>query len=429
MIREKFYIEGGIPLSGTVRVSGSKNAALPILAASILVGGNSRISDVPEIDDTISMMEILEILGVKITRDKNSITFNTESIQFPKQGKDFSAHIKKMRASILLLAPLLIRFGSVRIPFPGGCVLGKRPAKSHFMAFEAFGAKVEEDGDMIVLSSPKKLSPATVVLPEISVTATENAVMVASAIEGKSEIRMAAAEPHVQNLCEFLVSAGAKIEGIGTHTLHVWGTKHLKNGKISIASDYLEAGTFLLAGAVTNGEITVQNVEEHDLDSFFQKLREVGVNFELFPDRKEVRIHRAKKEFHPVKIQTGVFPAFPTDLHPQFAVLLTKCQGTSHIFETLFERKFAYLLELEKMGADVEIMNPHQFLIHGGKRLQGTSVASQDIRAGAAMLLAALAAEGETEISNIHYIHRGYQNIEGKLKSLGAKIERKTEKF
>ena len=423
---EKFFIEGGVPLSGTVEISGSKNAALPILAASLLCNGTSKISHVPQIDDVQSFLEIITSLNCGVEVDGENISISAENITLQNETVN-DKHIKKMRASILLLAPLLVRFGEVKIPFPGGCVLGKRSAESHLVALRALGAEVKEVNDIIHIVARKGLRAGKIVLPECSVTATENAIMAASAIEGESEIRMAAAEPHVQNLCHFLVSAGAKIEGIGSHTLRITGNANLQNGEIAITPDYLEAGTFILAAAATNSQVTIQNVEEHHLDSFFQKLGETGVSFEILPDEKTVRVLPKTQELQPTQIKTGIFPGFATDLHPQFAVLLTQCQGTSKIFERLFERKFAYLLELEKMGADVEIMNPHQFLIHGGKKLQGTAVASQDIRAGAAMLIAALAAEGETEISNIHYIHRGYQNIEEKFQKLGAKIKKVME--
>ncbi len=418
---EKFFIQGGKALRGTVRVSGSKNAALPILAASLLCTGESEISNLPEIHDVQAFLEILRSLGVSFENKNGTLVLSAENL-LQKTQEFAHPHIKKMRASILLLAPLLLRWGAVRLPFPGGCVLGKRSAESHLKAFQAFGAEILETTNDLQLSASKGLKPARVVLPEISVTATENALMLAANLEGESEIRMAAAEPHVQNLCHFLISAGAKIEGIGSHTLKIRGSKNLKSGKIAITSDYLEAGTFILAGAITDGEVEIENVEEHHLDAFFEKLHEVGVEFAVDSEKKSVRIAPRKKELKATKIQTGVFPAFPTDLHPQFAVLLTQCQGTSQIFETLFERKFAYLLELEKMGANVEILNPHQFLIHGPTPLTGTPVASQDIRAGAAMLLAALAAAGTTEISNIHYIHRGYEDIEKKLQKLDAKI-------
>ncbi len=422
-MNEKFFIEGGATLSGTVEISGSKNAALPILAATLLVAGSSTVTNVPNIDDIAAFLEILESLGTQISEKNGTRTLNTQNIA-PHTKALNHPHIRYMRASILLLAPLLVRFGEVKIPFPGGCVLGKRSAESHLKALVGFGAEVQESSDSIHLTSTRGLTAGSVVLPERSVTATENAVMIASTLQGESEIRMAAAEPHVQNLCHFLVSAGAKIEGIGTHTLQIQGNPDLQNGNIAITPDYLEAGTFILAGALTDSTITVQNVEEHHLDSFFQKLSEVGISCSFDHIQKSVTVSSHSGDLTPTNIQTGVFPAFPTDLHPQFAVLLSQCKGTSKIFETLFERKFGYLLELEKMGADIEIMNPHQFLIHGSKKLVGTPVASQDIRAGAAMLLAALIAEGTTEISNIHYIHRGYQHIEDKLRALGAKIKR-----
>lgn len=419
-----FLVNGGKPLSGTVEISGSKNAALPILAAALAFNGETVIRNLPEISDIISFLAIIESLGCVVTRTASETRIDARGLCLP----DFSLQnpaIKKMRASILLLAPLLVRFGEVKMPFPGGCVLGKRSAESHLRAFCALNTEVIESKEYLHLRvRPGGLQPATIVLPEISVTATENAVIAAAFTPGVTEIRLAAAEPHVKNLCEFLQSGGIPIEGLGTHFLRITGKPEANAAHGSITPDYLEAGTFLLAGILTDSEITVKNIVPEQLDSFFEKLSEAGAEFTIDGDNGQVTTKRRQRELTATNIQTGVFPKFPTDLHPQFGVLLTQCRGTSKIFETLFERKFAYLLELEKMGADVELLNPHVFLIHGPKKLRGVPVASQDIRAGAAMLLAALIAEGETEISNIHYLDRGYQNIETKLRDLGADISR-----
>ncbi len=420
-----FRIVGERELSGSVEISGSKNAALPILAASLALGGISRLHNVPEISDVEHFGQLLESLGVNIQKEKGNWEISAEKMNSAVECQHFA--IGKMRASILLLAPLLVRNGEVKMPFPGGCVLGKRSAESHLRAFTAFGAEILESRDYLHLRLPDgKFRAAKVVLPEISVTATENAIVAAAFAQGESEIRLSAAEPHVQNLCEFLVSAGVHISGMGTHTLKIQGNPLAKNGNISITPDYLEGGTFLLAGLITNSEITIKNIVHHHLDSFLEKLLEAGANFEIDEKNCSITTKKRKSDFMATSIQTGVFPKFPTDLHPQFAVLMTQSMGTSRIFETLFERKFAYLFELEKMGASVELLNPHQFLVHGKKNLVGTTIASQDIRAGAAMLLAALVARGETRITNIHYLDRGYQNLETKLQKIGADISRES---
>lgn len=420
-----FRVRGGKSLSGTVSVSGSKNAALPILAATIAVSGISTVENLPNISDVHKFCDMICSLGGTVTTEGQTTTINTTDIHLPSPPLFQHVGVGKMRASILLLSALLTRFGEIQMAFPGGCVLGKRSAEAHFRAFTALGAEIVSVSDYIHLRLPqKKFIASTVVLPEISVTATENALIAAACTEGITHIRLAAAEPHVQNLCEALISAGAEIDGIGSHFLTVRGNPSPQGLSTEITSDYLEAGTFILAGILTDSEITVENVVASHLDIFWEKLHEVGAEFVIDEAKKEIRTKKRKRDFTPTKIQTGVFPQFPTDLHPQFGVLMTQCVGTSSIFETLFERKFAYLLELEKLGADVTIANPHQFLISGGKKLHGAPVASQDIRAGAAVLLATLCAEGESEISNIHYLDRGYEKLEEKMSALGADISR-----
>ena len=417
-----FLVRGSKTLSGKVHISGSKNAALPLLAASLAVHGTSVIDNIPHIADVRTFSLLMEKLGAKI--EKTGSTFTIDASDIVLAGNDLAAkEIAKMRASILLLAPLLARFGEVKMPFPGGCVLGKRPVEAHLRAFMSLGADILESKEYLHLKLPRgKFSAGTIVLPEISVTATENAIIAAACAQGTTEIRLAAAEPHVQNLCEFFVNAGIPIEGIGTHTLTIHGGERAKHVSASVTPDYLEAGTFLLAGILTDSEITVCNVYRHHLDSFLEKVAATGAQFTVNDSTKSITTHPRKEELKPVNIQTGVFPAFPTDLHPQFAVLMTQCNGVSHIFETLFEKKSAYLWELEKLGARVAVDNPHQFRIEGKTRLRGNAVASQDIRAGAAVLLATLIAAGESEISNIAYIHRGYENLVEKLSRLGADI-------
>lgn len=424
-LHEKFYITGQKKLSGSVAIPGSKNAALPILAATLGVKGISTIENVPHLSDTLAFTEIMKSIGAKVEWKENTVTVDATTLH--SDGKVKGDYIQRMRASILFLAPVLARCGKIQMEFPGGCVLGKRSVESHLHAFKSLGARILDTKSELSLElAKKKFIAGSFSMQEMSVTATENAVIAAAFTSGISQIRLCASEPHIQNLCDFLVSAGAKIEGIGSHHLTITGIENPKSATIQVTPDYLQAGTYILAGILTNSQIIVKNVEESHLDSFFQALRETGAQFTIDTKNKSVTTHTKKQELVATNIQTGVFPKFATDLHPQFAVLLTQCEGRSKIFETLFERKFAYLLELEKMGADVEIQNPHVFYITGKTQLQGVPVASQDIRAGAAMLLAALIADGETEISNIHYIHRGYENIEENLRSLGAQIRKES---
>jgi UDP-N-acetylglucosamine 1-carboxyvinyltransferase len=431
--KEKIYITGQQKLSGTVKIPGSKNAALPILASILSVKGLSTLANIPEISDTKGFINIMKGIGVKVSKTSTGET-QFDCSQLTGDGVIEDGYICKMRSSIMFLAPILARFGEVKMDFPGGCVLGKRSVDTHLMVFEKLGAEIIESKNYLHLKLPKgHFEGGLIVFPEMSVTATENAIIAAASAQGTTTIRLAAAEPHVQNLCEFLLSTGVKISGIGSHTLIIEGgfgkENILQKAHGRVCSDYLQAGTYLLAGILTNSEITVEDVEEHHLDSFLERLEQTGAKFTINRETNSITtksLDETKGEkLTAVDIQTGVFPKFATDLHPQFAVLLSQCEGRSKIFETLFERKFAYLLELEKMGANVEIQNPHVFYLTGKKHLQGVPVASQDIRAGAAMILAALVANGETEISNIHYIHRGYEDIVGNLKKLGAKIEQR----
>ncbi len=417
-----FKIKGNKPLKGEIKVSGFKNAALPILASTLAISGKSIIKNVPKISDVENFLEILNSLGADISfLDKHTLEIDTDNIK--PQIEINHLNIQKMRGSILLLGPLLARFKEVKIPYPGGCALGKRPADSHLQAFAQFGAEVIESGEYIHLKLPKtKSNIKKIILPEMSVTATENIITFLSYFEQETELRMAAQEPHVRNLCQFLQSAGAEIKGIGTHNLKIKGYK-LQSAEIKVIPDMLEAGAFILAGILTRGEVLVNNVIIEDFDSFFQKLYEVGINLEINENKKQVRVtQNYDQKFKPINLKTAVFPSFPTDLMAPFAVLLTQCNGVSKIFETLFDGRFSFLVELEKMGVKYDLLNPHQAIIIGKSDLQGAQVASQDLRAGAAMVLAALAAKGESEISNINYIFRGYEDIVNKLQSLGADI-------
>ncbi len=419
---QKYIVEGGIPLKGEVKVSGSKNAALPVLCAALLAKTPSIIKNVPDIADIHSLLNIFSHLNVKCEFSNNTVKIDPSGL---KQGEIPENLINSMRASILLLAPLLYRFGEVKMPFPGGCVLGKRPVNGHTKAFKELGVDILDQTQSLHLKV-NQLKSNLIVMPEMTVTGTENAVMLASAIPGKSEIRLAAAEPHVQDLCHFLEKMGAKISGIGNHFLQIEGTDSLQGTEYEITGDYLEAGTFAIAAVITNGEVTINNIKTNHLDSFWEKLDEAGAKFELSED--SVRILPGGSLQAVSTLRTAVYPSFPTDLQAPFAVLLTQAKGDSKVFETLFDGRLQYLFELEKMGAEVEMLNPHQAIIKGPTKLKGFPISSLDIRAGAAMVLAALCAEGTTEISNIYYINRGYENLDKKLQALGAKITKVEEK-
>ena len=417
MHTHKFLITGGNKLQGEIKTGGSKNAALPIIAASLLASEPVTLTNVPDIADIYTMQHILHFIGVETEFANNTLKINAPKIANLEIEHEL---VSKLRASILLLSPLLVRNREVRLAYPGGCVIGKRPVDAHLSALEALGAEVVDDHDLIHIQA-KNLKGADLTMTEASVTATENAIMAAVLATGKTVIRIAAAEPHVQDLCNFLNKLGAKIKGIGTHTIEIEGVKKLKGGEYRVTSDYIEAGTLVLAAAITKGEVDVLDVEPHHLDIFWQKLREVGVHFELGKDMVRVQPSKGLKA---IRLQTAVFPSFPTDLQAPFSTLLTQAKGKSFIFETLFDGRLQYLYELEKMGVHPRILNPYQAEVEGPVYLKGAAVNSCDLRAGAAILLAALAAEGQTEISNIYYIDRGYERLDERLNSLGAKIER-----
>lgn len=410
-------VQGGHKLQGAVKVSGSKNAALPIMAAALLTDEPVTLTNMPNIADIYTLQHILNFLGVKTEFQENTFKIHAAAVANLEIPHEL---VSKLRASILLLAPLLVRNNEVRLSFPGGCVIGKRPVEAHLQALQALGAEILEDHELLHLQK-KKLKGLDFTMSEASVTATENAIMAAVLASGKTTIRLAAAEPHVQDLCHFLNSMGAKIKGIGTHTLEIEGVKKLKGTEYRISSDYIEAGTLVIAAAITKGEVDVMDMNPHHMDIFWQKLREVGVHFELGADMVRVL---PSHELKAIRFHTAVFPSFPTDLQAPFATLLTQAKGTSFVFETLFEGRLQYLYELEKLGVQPKILNPYQAEIAGPVRLKGAEVSSCDLRAGAAVVLAALAAEGESLIDNISYIDRGYERLDEKLNSLGAKITR-----
>lgn len=417
----KFIVQGGVPLKGELTISGSKNAALPILAATLLTDSPSTLRNVPDISDVHAFLKILSGLGAEVSFNEGTVTVNPVQVKSAQIDPNL---VKHMRASILLLGPLLARFKEVELAYPGGCVLGKRSVHAHLHALTKLGARVIESSEAIHLKADA-LIPAKIIMAEASVTATENALMAAVLIPGTTQIRWAAMEPHVQDLCHFLVAMGAIIGGIGTDTLTVAGGLPLHGAEFTVTPDYLEAGTLALAAVLTNGEVTLHNCPVQQLDSFWQKLEEVGAHFELTDNAVHIHPHGSLRALE--KLQTAVYPGFATDLQAPFTVLLTQCEGTSKVHETLFEGRLNYLPELERMGAKTTLLNPHQATITGATPLKGAPIVSCDIRAGAAMVLAALVAEGETVISDINYIERGYQKMDEKLRSLGAKIERQND--
>lgn len=416
-----FIVHGGKPLRGQVAIGGSKNAALPILAATLLTDQKCIIKNVPDIEDVHTMLAILRSLGAEFSFQNHTLEIQTRHIE---QGKIPENLACKMRASILLLGALIARTGRAQLPYPGGCVLGTRPIDTHEDVLRQLGIKrlPSRENEVIFEGKPQA---GEVILPEFSVTGTENAILAAALAEGQTVIRLAAVEPHVQDLCRFLKALGIGISGIGTHTIKIRNKKASlapHGATHSITPDYLEAGTFILAAALTRGDVIVKNVVLHDLDALWNLLKEMGVNFEI--KGKKVHVKPAEKIKACKRLQTNVFPGYPTDLQPLFVVLMTQAEGESFVHETLFEGRFAYFPDLIKMGAKIKTLNPHEAIISGPVKLAGNKVKSWDIRAGAAMILAALAASGKTEVCDIHYIDRGYERFDEKLRKLRADIVR-----
>ena len=414
-----FEIEGGKPLSGEIAVSGSKNATTPILAATLLTTQTCVLSNVPLIEDVFRMLEILESMGAEIEwRDKRTVAITNRDIDPEKMDIE---KVKRIRSSILLFGSLSARFDAFSLYHPGGCVIGARPVGTHFDALEKLGVRItQQEKSYRVDASERKA--AKVVLREMSVTATENAMMLAAGMAGKTTIRIAAAEPHVEDLGRFLVAMGADIKGLGTHTLEITGTGALVGAEHTIIPDANEAATFLILGAATGSTLTVKHAREDHLDIVLEKLREFGTDFIIEEDA--ITVVPGKRLRAITKLDTRTYPGVPSDVQAPFGVLATQAEGDTLIFDTIFEGRFNYVPELEKMGARATVLNPHQVIVRGGTKLHGTTIRSYDLRAGVSLIIAALCAEGKTVIEDIYQVDRGYERIEERLRKLGARIER-----
>lgn len=413
----KFIIDGGKPLRGTIEVSGAKNAALKMIAASILSDGVCTLENVPEISDINTMVEIIKNLGGQVCRKKSKLSIDATGINNFHPPDDL---VGLMRASVVVIGPLIARFGKAEIAEPGGCLIGARPIDTHINAFRKMGTLVSQKNGHFYFEI-NKLTGRTVVLDEMSVTTTENIMMMAVKAEGETEIRVAAAEPEIEDLANFLNKMGAKISGAGTHIIKIKGVKKLKGASHRVIPDRLEAGTFAIAAAASRGEMEIKNIIPSHLDMFLNKLKEINVNFQV---SKNSLIVKPTTYFKPVFIDTRPYPGFPTDLQSPVAVLLTQAKGTSKIFETLFENRFNYVKELIKMGANAKILDPHTLIIHGPTPLYGKKITTYDLRAGATLVIAALIASGKSTLERVELIDRGYEKLDERLKKLGAKIIR-----
>lgn len=423
----KYIIKGGNKLNGKIKISGAKNSALKIMAASIMAGGKTILKNVPAIDDVLTMAELLTLLGAEVNFDSanNILEINSENINSFEAPYEL---VRKMRASILVAGPLLSRFGEVKVAIPGGCNIGSRQIDLHLKGFELMGAEsIMEHGYVYLKTSPamaagfnKKIKGAEINLEFPSRGATENIIMAGCLSKGKTIINNAAKEPEINDLANYLNKCGAKITGIGTDSISIEGTDELKGCEYDIMPDSIEAGTFIIAAVLCGKKVEIEDAIWENMGIFCSKLKEIGVNIDSKGDRSII-VKKSKGILKPIYISTLPYPGFPTDLQPIMTVLLSVIPGISIITENVFENRFMYVDELNRMGASIKI-DGHHAVITGVNKLSGAPVSSTDLRAGAALVLAGLVADGTTEVHEIHHILRGYENFDKKLRNLGADI-------
>lgn len=420
-------ITQSLNLSGSVRISGAKNAALPLLALSLLSDKPMQISNLPNVADVKTFIKLLEHLGANVEMpDSHNITLECANIIHTKAIYDI---VRKMRASILVLGPLLSRFHKCQVSLPGGCAIGARPVDLHLRALEKMGAEINIAGGYIVATSAKGLKGADIVFDKITVTGCENIIMAAALAKGKTRIINAAKEPEVVQLCEILNTNGIEIKGIGESEVEIYGScGELPAFKpFAVIPDRIEAGTYLCAGAITNSSINLEGVNATHLGAIVDKLTEIGFNFNQSPYENTSTLCNLQilptKKYKPFELVTTEFPGFPTDMQAQFMALATQCNGVSIIEERLFENRFMHASELVRLGADIKLKG-NVAKVRGGRELLGASVMATDLRASSALVLAALVARGESEVHRIYHLDRGYENLENKLHSLGVQIQR-----
>jgi UDP-N-acetylglucosamine 1-carboxyvinyltransferase len=413
----KLIIQGGKKLSGRIRISGMKNAATPILAACLLANKKCMIRNVPDIADVRVMLQILKSLGLGVQYQNHTAEIEPGKINLKKLNKDL---VKKLRSSILLLGPLLARLGNITLPEPGGCIIGKRPIGTHLYALEALGAKIKHLDGKINLKTGG-LKGKTVVLPEFSVTATENLLMAAATARGKTVIKMSAIEPHIEDLIKFLNKMGASIKMSAGHTIVIQGVKKLGGAEHAIIPDSIEAGTLAVAALITKGKITLEGVRHEHMDAVYSLLARIGA--ELTIEKNNLTVF-AKGKLKAFNLQALPYPGFPTDLQAPFGLLATQCHGASLIHDPMYEGRLFYINELIKMGANATICDPHRVLVSGPAQLYGTEIKGLDLRAGATLVLAGLIAKGKTIVLGAENLDRGYERLDERLNELGAEIER-----
>ena len=415
---EKLIINGGGPLDGSIRISGAKNAALPILSASLLANGPMTIGNIPHLHDITTTMELLGRMGVRLTVDERmSIEVDTASIDSLYAPYEL---VRTMRASILVLGPLLARFGQADVSLPGGCAIGSRPVNLHIEGLTAMGADITVEGGYI-RARANRLKGARIVMDLITVTGTENLMMAAALAEGTTVIENAAREPEVVDLADCLNAMGAQVRGAGTDTITIEGVEKLYGTEYQVLPDRIETGTYLVAAAMTGGKVLLRDTRAGLLDAVLQKLRECGADVQIGEDWISLDMHGRRPQA--VSLRTAPYPAFPTDMQAQFCALNAVADGAATVTETVFENRFMHVLEMQRMGADIRLEGNTAFC-RGVDALKGAPVMATDLRASASLVLAGLVADGETEVDRIYHIDRGYECIEEKLAQLGARIRR-----
>ena len=417
---EKMVILGGVKLHGEVKISGAKNSAVAILVASILVKGKCVIENVPHVSDILDLIDIINGLG-GVAEFVGEDTVEVDCSDLTDYVASYDS-VRKIRASSYLMGALLGRLKKASVALPGGCDFGVRPIDQHIKGFEALGAKVDIEYGMVNITADELVGD-TVYLDVVSVGATINIMLAAALADGITVIDSAAKEPHVVDVANFLNSMGANIKGAGTDVIKIRGVKELHGGTFSVIPDQIEAGTFMIAAAATRGDVMVTNIIPKHMESLSAKLEEMGVGVEEYDEA--IRIYVDKPELKRANVKTQPYPGFPTDLQPQMLTLLTVAKGTSIMKENVWDNRFKYIDELNRMGANVNVEGKDVAVVEGGSRLTGAPVCATDLRAGAALVIAALIADGVTEIYNLQYIDRGYENLEEKLRALGAQITRR----
>ncbi|GHH48128.1 MULTISPECIES: UDP-N-acetylglucosamine 1-carboxyvinyltransferase [Gammaproteobacteria] len=420
----KIVVTGGTPLHGEVNISGAKNAVLPILCATLLADAPVEVTNVPHLHDVITTVKLLSELGAEVGLDEGTLAKGSSIVVDPRTVNQHVAPyelVKTMRASVLVLGPLLARHGAAEVSLPGGCAIGSRPVDQHIKGLQALGAEIVVENGYIKATSNGRLKGGRYVFDVVSVTGTENVLMAATLAEGTTVLENAAMEPEVVDLAQCLVTLGAKIEGAGTSRIVIEGVERLSGGRHAVLPDRIETGTFLVAAAMTGGRVTVRRARPHTLDAVLDKLKEAGAELDCTEDT--ITLDMKGRRPRAVSLTTAPYPAFPTDMQAQFMALNCVAEGVGVINETIFENRFMHVNELMRLGANIQIEG-HTAIVQGAEQLSGAPVMATDLRASASLILAGLVAQGETTIDRIYHLDRGYENIEEKLGALGATIRR-----